>query len=312
MYRYYFDLSFWNSHIFEAKEYDKGTDCPATDTVIVTSTAIHQRDECSSATLLNMGINGNYNNQCATASAQSSLCFTNPSKDVWFKFEGTSSGKLDITVKFVASISGNFNPKIAAYKGNCNNLMSLACVNDNPAEMDEVMHLSGLIPNTTYYLSVDGFGIQEGKFKIELVDPCEGTYSDYSPLEALTGLCQSQAVTLSAGIDSSFSLTSPSILPQEHYGIFFDIVAKKGVKIRRIASAFKELAGTTFVSIVFKKGSSVGFESSAVGWTGNGIANIQNAGNTITEIPIGIEEILMPGDTLGVYLYTNTQMQPSE
>ncbi|HPN71098.1 MAG TPA: hypothetical protein PLZ32_16330, partial [Saprospiraceae bacterium] len=283
-----------------------GISCPAVDTILVTSTSTNLRDECVNATLLQMGNNGVFNNKCATTSGQSTICFVNGSKDVWFKFQGTKSGKLDITVKFISSITGNFNLKVGAFKGNCNALMALDCVNENPAEMDEVLHLSGLNPNDIYYLSVDGFGIQEGSFRIQLLDPCVDTYTDYLPLETFTGLCQNQVVSLSAGLDSSKSLVTNTVLPAEHYGIFFDIVAKKGVKIKRIASAFKMLAGNTVATVYFKKGSSVGFENNVSGWTGNGFGIINANTNEPKEIPVNIEEILMPGDTLGVYLYTNT------
>lgn len=88
----------------------------------------------------------------ATQSLPGALCngFTGDANDdVWFSFVAASAEQT-----IVVEPSSSYNAVVDLYEGDCQNLIALACANDNLAGAGETIAASGLTVGNTYYFRV--------------------------------------------------------------------------------------------------------------------------------------------------------------
>ncbi|MBK8340642.1 MAG: T9SS type A sorting domain-containing protein [Flavobacteriales bacterium] len=88
----------------------------------------------------------------ATQSLPGTLCngFTGDANDdVWFSFVAASAEQT-----IVVEPSSSYNAVIDLYEGDCQNLIALACANDNLAGTGESIEATGLTVGNTYYFRV--------------------------------------------------------------------------------------------------------------------------------------------------------------
>lgn len=94
-----------------------------------------------------------YSTKGATASTGITVCSAStpgtPDDDVWFKFTTTASGNYGITVNG----SGDFNPVVQLFSGNCNALTPVACVNATGNGLIENLTANNLV-EATYFVRV--------------------------------------------------------------------------------------------------------------------------------------------------------------
>lgn len=97
-------------------------------------------------------------------------CGAVPGRSIWFEVPGGVEGGVNVNITDVVGVGTTFNPKFAVYEGSCDNLTEILCVNDNGIGQGESGEVSGLINGETYYLRIEGAGIEEGTFGLD-VDP---------------------------------------------------------------------------------------------------------------------------------------------
>jgi hypothetical protein len=120
-----------------------------------TSAQAPANDECTGAVMLNVNNNTssaiNYNSVLGYATQSMAACISSsyPAKDAWYKFVATSTVH-NITLKPIGSDDYVFE----VFKGSCNALQSIACVNNTALEEAEAVVLKDLNPSETYYIRV--------------------------------------------------------------------------------------------------------------------------------------------------------------
>ncbi len=154
-----------------------------------------QSDNCVGATVLvasSTSICGNsYNGTTAGATQSMPGCTGSADDDVWFQFVASSSSHI-ITVEGVTL----YDPVVQLFSGNCQSLLSIACV-DNTAAAAEVVSATNLIVGATYFVRVYSYNLNnnQGTFTI-----CVTTADNPSPY------CASNAFD-SARFINNFSTT---------------------------------------------------------------------------------------------------------
>lgn len=116
-------------------------------------------NECSGAIALPVqyGVQNDfcktYSTKGATASTGVTACTASTpgtaDDDVWFKFTTTTAGNYGITVNG----SGDFNPVVQLFSGNCNALTPIACVNATGNGLIESLTANNLV-EATYFIRV--------------------------------------------------------------------------------------------------------------------------------------------------------------
>ena len=120
-------------------------------------------NSCSSATVIGTpGNSGSINSTTTggTISMPGESCggaTGNPDDDVWFSFTTDSDGG-DVTIALTNAAS-TLDAVIQAYSGSCGSLINIGCADAGfSGGQNETLILNGLMPNTTYYFRVYGFG----------------------------------------------------------------------------------------------------------------------------------------------------------
>jgi hypothetical protein len=142
---------------------------------IFTTAPMPPNDDCANAEwLLPIGTQTGTLAYATRSRPENPNCGSDIIYDVWYKFKTTASGtNATITV----STATGFDAIIEAFSGTCTGLTSVACA-DNGDQLStnnpEVLTLTGLSPNTTYYLRVyswDDVTITNGLPEYLLVAP---------------------------------------------------------------------------------------------------------------------------------------------
>ncbi|NQX93237.1 MAG: hypothetical protein HRT74_14140, partial [Flavobacteriales bacterium] len=138
-------------------------------------------DACSNAISLVMdgpAIFGS--NRCATNTPdEATACFVNNGNSVWYTFEAPSTGTVAVTSTWLSKFTSIFNIRHVVLSGECGDFGPLlVCDNPTPGGAGEMTEITGLTPGETYFVRVDGFNTQEGRFTIRVeelpVPPVEG------------------------------------------------------------------------------------------------------------------------------------------
>jgi hypothetical protein len=114
-----------------------------------------QNDECAGATILTVSPGNTCSNSLttntgfATQSFPSCVSQSYLAKDVWFKFVATAT-----THRITVTPTDHWDFAMQVYSGSCNNLTSIACVNNGTQMEIEVSLLKNLIIGNTYYIRV--------------------------------------------------------------------------------------------------------------------------------------------------------------
>ena len=125
------------------------TTCAATAQSFTTA-PVPTNDNCSGAFNLTSGIIYTAESAFSTQSqAAATACPSAYAADVWFKFKTNATGG---AVSIEAASFGFTDVAIEAFSGTCGSLTSIDCADDTDASSDEQLDLTGLAPNTTYYV----------------------------------------------------------------------------------------------------------------------------------------------------------------
>lgn len=120
-----------------------------------TAAPIPANDNCAGAILLSeAGVAKTHTSASSTESQVAVTCAgfaSATASDVWFKFKTTAAGG-NVTVTF--SPSGILDGVVEAFSGTCGALTSIKCADATLSGDDEILSLTGLAPNTTYYVRV--------------------------------------------------------------------------------------------------------------------------------------------------------------
>ena len=117
-----------------------------------TAAPIPTNDNCTNAILLNeLNTPKTYSSASSTESQAAVVCESSVASDVWFKFRTTASGGA-VTVELTPSFI--MDGAVEAFSGTCGALTSIGCADATLSGDDEVLNLTGLAPNTTYYVRV--------------------------------------------------------------------------------------------------------------------------------------------------------------
>jgi Secretion system C-terminal sorting domain len=117
-----------------------------------TAAAIPTNDNCAGAILLNE--NGVYKTYSSASSTESQLPVCSASStasDVWFKFTTSSAASPSVTVSVTSTL---MDAVVEVFSGSCGALTPVDCVDLVVENAEEVLVLTGLTPNTTYYVQV--------------------------------------------------------------------------------------------------------------------------------------------------------------
>ncbi|MCR9245274.1 MAG: hypothetical protein NXI31_09600 [bacterium] len=128
--------------------------------VNVTLTPTTLPDECATAEVIALGVNGPYNNTCATDSPESWGCGFGPSGDLWFSF--TAACDAPHTFRTCGSA---FDTRIELFDGACGALNSLGCNDDDCGLQSSIT--ATLTDGVTYYVRVGGYNGATGEFTVE-------------------------------------------------------------------------------------------------------------------------------------------------
>jgi hypothetical protein len=140
--------------------------------------AVPENNICSSATYLK-----NVKNWCsspaqfttvdATDSGHElpSRCFTSAMEqinDVWFKFKAIGNiVNISVIGQLARSPKGTIKkPQFVLYQGDCNNLKKITCYSDTRGNGIAEAFGYDMIIGATYYISVDGWGLDIGTFQL--------------------------------------------------------------------------------------------------------------------------------------------------
>ncbi|MCI4671584.1 MAG: T9SS type A sorting domain-containing protein [Bacteroidia bacterium] len=133
-------------------------------------------DLCNAVPLIvGAGCNGIPNGDNTGASIQNGepnpSCFSGAINTVWYSFVGPASGRVKISTNY--AIGTNMDTEIAMYalnSGQCTNLSGLsliACKQDDnmaPVFFNSTIDEAPVVPGTTYYVAVSGWGNTQGSF----------------------------------------------------------------------------------------------------------------------------------------------------
>lgn len=114
-------------------------------------------------------------------------------------------------------------------------------------------------------------------------------------------LCLGENTKLGVGLGGTDSINSPIVgATAYNTGVMFDIVGKKAVTI----NGFDIHTGAVTdedISVYYRKGTHVGFDSNPAAWTLLGTTKITGTYGTISKIPLPVNVTMFGGDTLAFY-----------
>jgi Secretion system C-terminal sorting domain len=136
------------------------TGCASAVQSFTTAPAI-TNNECVGAITLTEGNIVEGTTVYATQSRASSTCSGGASafaNDVWYKFRtNATGGAASIDVNTFIENGLSMDAVLEAFSGTCAGLTSIGCVDDGISNDIETLDLTGLAPNTTYYVRVYGW-----------------------------------------------------------------------------------------------------------------------------------------------------------
>ena len=136
-------------------------------------------DDCTAAILLTVGSNFNEFSVVGTnVGASKSLGSANPTcaafgfgGDVWYKAVVPSNGAINFETQFNVG-SNLIDTGINLFSGSCNNLLTLACSDDEGVDAFSLITYTGLIPGETVYVRVWEYANDTfGTFKVSAWNP---------------------------------------------------------------------------------------------------------------------------------------------
>ncbi len=151
--------AYW--YVVPKNSFNTATGCASTVRSYTMSPNI-TNNECAGAIMLNEGTIETGTTLYATQSRAPSSCSGGTSvfaHDVWYKFKTNSvGGNVSIDVLTFIENGVSMDAVVQAYSGTCTGtLTSLGCVDDWGEDDFETLNLTGLAPNTTYYVRVYGW-----------------------------------------------------------------------------------------------------------------------------------------------------------
>jgi hypothetical protein len=127
-----------------------------------TAAPIPTNDNCAGAILLNEdAVYKTYSSASSTESRVAATCSggaSSTASDVWFKFRTTAVAS---PTAIVAVATLGMDAVVEAFSGTCSALTSLSCVDAVAGNDEEILNLNGLLPNTTYYIRVYNYDIND-------------------------------------------------------------------------------------------------------------------------------------------------------
>ena len=151
---------------------------PGTFRICAISGCTPANDLCSGAVPLTLGVSATYQtNICSSGTGASDTgpasCWDAGSLNtVWYTVTTSATGT---SLKIRTRLRSLTDSQIALYSGACGGLVQVAC-NDNftlcssGGGRNSDLNVTGLLPNTTYYIRVDGRGAATGTFDIMAID----------------------------------------------------------------------------------------------------------------------------------------------
>jgi Secretion system C-terminal sorting domain len=119
-----------------------------------TAAPIPVNDNCSGAILLNEDAVYKTHSSASSTESQVPNCAASGSStasDVWFKFKTSSVASPSVTIGVV---TGFMDAVVETFSGTCSALTPISCIDAVSSDNEEVLVMSGLAPNTTYYIRV--------------------------------------------------------------------------------------------------------------------------------------------------------------
>lgn len=179
-----------------------------------------QNDLCSNAmaicgnqkiTAYNIGSTIVCNGEDGTCGTSNVFCF-GPNNTVWFKFTTNASGTASVDISNINSINSNSVLQIAVFSATtpCDHTTyDLVACNGNVTG-NFSLPLAGLLPNTTYYIVVDGKGstppTTEASFDIQVTGAAVTPTLNVTPVNPSTCTSNDGSISATAFNGSSYSL----------------------------------------------------------------------------------------------------------
>ncbi len=130
-------------------------------------------DECVTAIPVGVGLNGPYNNACATTSVPAWPCGLGGA-DLWFTY--THNG-WNATIDANTCTGTAYDSTLEVFSGACTSLTSLGCDDDTCGAQSQVIFSA--TQGTTYYIRVGGFSGATGNFGLTI--KIAGSFTSISP-----------------------------------------------------------------------------------------------------------------------------------
>lgn len=149
-------------------------------------------DDCTTPTLLTSGVPVVGSNVGATGTDDTSLCGTNDTTDVWFRW--TADCTADVTISTCGS---GFNTTLAVFDDFCPIIFDIACANDECGTQSELIFSA--FSGTDYLIRVAGDNGATGNYTISVTCPpiggcCTGFGS------CLAGVTEDECVNVNLGL----------------------------------------------------------------------------------------------------------------
>ncbi|MBL8901572.1 MAG: PKD domain-containing protein [Planctomycetes bacterium] len=162
-------------------------------------------DECGSAIALALGVSPVFDNLQATTS------FAWPcaagGNDVWFTYDSSCNGSLEVTTCNLAA----FDTALEAFSGDCSNLVSLVCNDDNCGLQSRITF--AVAPNRRYYIRAGGYNSARGSFQLNLILSSSGNGNFTSLFPGCGGATLATTGQPNIGATVDFTLTPVQGLP---------------------------------------------------------------------------------------------------
>ena len=136
----------------------------------VAETVVFVNDDCAGAIPVALGMNGPFNNLCATNSPETWPCGLG-GNDVWFSFQANLTAPHTFR-----TCGGNYDSVIQLFDGACGTLVSLGCNDDSsvgpcstPLPNRQSSVTASLTNGVTYLVRVGGFNGLRGTFPLEIL-----------------------------------------------------------------------------------------------------------------------------------------------
>ncbi|MDR6966982.1 hypothetical protein J2X31_000982 [Flavobacterium arsenatis] len=231
--------------------YQTGTDLSATGNFVLTwemqdlCSPVTANDECSTAEILTIGTSTASSNECATQSfgvaSPSAGSALGTYFDAWYKFNSGNVAATRISLAYEAPVEVGFS----VYQNACGSLTQITGGSNLTGSQ---MNLTGLIPNTDYYIRVYASQtIKKGDYTINLFEICSLPTAITSLVESQTGATVSWVNSVSTTLGSySYELRTSGAAGSGATGL----VAEGSVNANNIS--FDSLIASTTYSFYIK------------------------------------------------------------